>query len=511
MINNRVNEFFIALETSFAGKILNIEEGKFLLNAFKKGDLIKGNCPFLELTLNSLPENELLNLEGMHLVVEEMEFNVDVDLFKADQTISIVIYDRTNIYKSLSTLNQSRNDLYFLKRELAQKNEELIKLREIADSANLEKSRFLAMMSHEIRNPLNVILGYTELIKKEKTSLMAQEYLKYLGISGRNLKVIVADILDLSRVEAGKLELAKDVIQIKTIIHQIKNNYKSCPTDFGVDLIFNISEDLPELVIGDDVRLIQILTNLINNSIKFTAKGSVTTSVKLLFSDAEKVIISFQVKDTGRGMTKEQASKIFDEYQQNRLSDHRIHKGVGLGLSIVKRLVGLMEGRIKVDSTKNYGTLITIDIPFLLDTNPTKSNEIILAQNKTNSLQGKKILVADDSFLNLKIISHILEREKVKFTLVNDGVEAIEAMDSSVFDMVLLDINMPNLKGDELIKRKQEMKLSNSDIPYLALTANGAKEDVKAYKDLGFSDVIPKPFTAKQFVSIIRNTFFKFA
>ncbi|MEN8702983.1 MAG: ATP-binding protein, partial [Polaribacter sp.] len=466
------------------------------------------NCPFLELTLTSIPENELVNLEGMLLVAAEKEFNVDVDLFKANQTISVVIYNRTNIYKSLSTLNQSRNDLYFLKRELAQKNIELIRLREIAEKANEEKSRFLAMMSHEIRNPLNVILGYTELINKEKTSLMAQEYLKYLALSGRNLKVIVDDILDLSRVEAGKLELAKDAIQIKTIIHQIKNNYKSCSIDLGLDLIFNISEDLPDWVIGDDVRLIQVLTNLINNSIKFTTNGSVTTTVKLLFSDAEKAIVSFQIKDTGRGMTKEQSSKIFDEYQQNRLSDHRIHKGVGLGLSIVKRLVSLMDGRIKVDSAKNYGTMITIDVPFLLAVNQTKNNEIVLAQKKRTSLKEKRILVADDSFLNLKIISHILKREKVKFTLVNDGVEAIEAMDSFEFDMVLLDINMPNLKGDELIKRKKEMKLSNSDIPYLALTANNAKEDIEVYKGLGFSDVVPKPFTAKQFVSIIKEHIF---
>ncbi|WP_438972536.1 ATP-binding response regulator [Polaribacter sp.] len=504
MITNRVNEFFIALETNFEGEILNIVEGNFLQDAFRKGDLIHDKCPFLALTLTSLPNHELLNLEGM-LIDYEQEFNVDVDLFKENQRISIVIYDRTNIYKSLSTLNQSRNDLYFLKRELAQKNKELEIQRALADKANAEKSRFLAMMSHEIRNPLNVILGYTELIHKEKTSLMAQEYLKYLSISGRNLKVIVDDILDLSRVEAGKLHLVNDTIQLKAIIHQIKNNYKTCHKDLDVALFFNISDDLPEFVLGDDVRLIQILTNLINNSIKFTSKGSVTTTVKLLFSDAEKALISFQVKDTGRGMTEEQASKIFEEYQQNRLSDHKIHKGVGLGLSIVKRLVSLMGGRIKVDSAKNYGTLMVVDIPFQLSLNHTKKNEVVVAKKKTISLKGKRILVADDSFLNLKIVSHILESEKVQYTLVKDGVEAIKAMDSSTFDMVLLDINMPNLKGDELIMRKEEMKRSNADIPYLALTANNAKEDVSIFKSLGFSGVIPKPFTAKQFIHIIKE------
>lgn len=502
---SKIDDIFIDLITDFSGLIIKVIKGKFLDQDFKLGQSIFDTCPFLEVTLQSLPDSELFVIESMLIVSEGREFNVDLELFKSTENISIIIHNRSNVYKSVNHLNQSRNDLYFLKREIAEKNKELIRLREIADKANAEKSRFLAMMSHEVRNPLNVILGYTELINKEETSLMAQEYLKYITISGRNLKVIVDDILDLSRVEAGKLVLASEPMSISSIIEQIKNNYQGSHKDLDIELEFNVSDNLPEEVLGDDVRLIQILTNLINNSIKFTPRGTVTTSVELLFSDTEKALISFKVKDTGRGMTPEQADKIFDEYQQNRLSDNRMHNGVGLGLSIVKRLVDVMEGRIKVDSLKNYGTTISIDIPFKLDANADSRIAGVSDDNSAISLKDKKVLVADDNFLNLSIVSHILDKEEAEHTLVKDGIEAISAMNKSTFDIVLLDINMPNLKGDELIKRKEEMKQSNSEIPFLALTANNSKEDIEIYKGLGFAGVIPKPFTAIQFVEILKS------
>lgn len=505
MTPSKIDNVFIELVTDFNGLILEINDGSFLEQEFTLNKSIFEPCPFLEGTIDALPLEELFSIESMLIVHEGVDFNVDVELFKSSENISIIIHDRSNVYKSVNHLNQSRNDLYFLKREIAEKNKELIRLREIADKANAEKSRFLAMMSHEVRNPLNVILGYTELINKEETSLMAQEYLKYLTISGRNLKVIVDDILDLSRVEAGKLVLAKEPMSITAIIDQIDKNYQSSHKDIDIELNFNLSDNLPKEVLGDDVRLIQILTNLINNSIKFTPRGTVTTTVDLLFSDTEKALISFKVKDTGRGMTPEQASKIFDEYQQNRLSDNRMHNGVGLGLSIVKRLVDVMKGRIKVDSLKNYGTTITVDIPFDLDANPNATKVDDLSTVSAVSLKGKRVLVADDNFLNLSIVAHILKKEEALHTLVKDGIEAIAAMDKSTFDIVLLDINMPNLKGDELIKRKLEMKKSNSEVPFLALTANNSKEDIALYKELGFAGVIPKPFTAIQFVDILKS------
>ncbi|MFY9241454.1 MAG: ATP-binding protein [Polaribacter sp.] len=505
MRSSKIDKVFIELITNLNGVIQSIVAGKFAYSTFTMQETIFKNCPYLEGTLEALKTSEPFLLEGMVLKEGDKEYNVDLELFKSNNEVSILIHNRTNVYKVVKELNQSRNDLFFLKREIIEKNKELIALRKIADKANEEKSRFLAMMSHEIRNPLNVILGYTELINKEKTPLQIQDYLKYLTISGQNLKVIVDDILDLSRVEAGKLLLINEPINIADILNQIEDNYKSNHSDLDIKLNFDVAKNLPKLVMGDNVRLIQILTNLINNSIKFTPRGSVTTVVETISVDENNTLIRFKVIDTGRGMTEEQAAKVFEEYQQNRLSDNRLHKGVGLGLAIVKRLVNEMKGAIVVESFLRYGTTISIDIPFKIATNSDLIEDDDRDSYEITSLKDKKILVADDNFLNLSIVSHILKKEAANYLLVKDGVEAMEAMEKTTFDIVLLDINMPNLSGEDLIKRKEKLQKSNTKIPFLAMTANNSQEDVEHYLKIGFVDVIPKPFTAIQFVEILKK------
>lgn len=500
----KIENIFIELIVDNQGIVKRISGGKFAFQEFEIGESVFTSCPFLIGTLELLPVKESFLIEAMIIVSDNNEYNIDLELFNSEDEISILIHDRTATYKTISQLNQNRNDLFFLKREISEKNIQLDLLRKAADKANEEKTRFLAMMSHEVRNPLNVILGYTEMINKEKTSPKIQEYLKYLTISGKNLKVIVDDILDLSRVEAGKLQLSNAPISLTSIIEQIKNNYKSSHGDIDIKLVFSCAKNLPKFVLGDDVRIYQILTNLINNSIKFTQKGAVTTNVDVISLEAEKAKISFKVTDTGRGMTDKQAATVFEEYTQNELNDNRIHKGAGLGLSIVKRLVTAMNGSISVQSKVDVGTVFQIDIPFEID------NNIIVEEDKEvvidkNYIEGSKILVADDNFLNRTIVAHILKKEKADFTLVKDGVEAVGAMDDVNFDVVLLDINMPNLTGKELMYHKENYEKRNSTTPFLALTANSSKEDVEGYYKLGFSGFIPKPFTSTQFTDTLNK------
>lgn len=499
-----IDNLHIELIIDLNGDILKVSSGQFIKNQFAIGDSIYTICPFLLGTIEGLPLREPYLVEGMFINANDREYGIDLDLFKATDNVTVLINDRTNVYNFVNHLNQQRNDLFFLKRELAQKNKELHRLRKAADIANEQKSRFLAMMSHEVRNPLNVILGYTELISKEEISLKVKDYLKNLAISGRNLKVIVDDILDLSRVEAGKLQLANDPMNLHHIIDQIENNYKTSHKDTDVVLVFEADKTIPNSIFGDDVRLIQIITNLINNSIKFTPRGKVHTKAKLLSTDNDKAKISFSVKDTGRGMTAEQAERVFEEYQQNTLDDNRVKKGAGLGLSIVKRLVDEMNGRISVDSYVDVGTTITIDIPFEI-CKGSENKDIQDEATSSKSIEGKKILVADDNFLNLTIVSHILVKEKTDFKMVKDGVEALEALQNDTYDIVLLDINMPNLSGEELIMRRNEVHTTNPNTPFVAMTGNSTKEDVIVYKRLGFIDVIPKPYSTEQFTEIVKK------
>lgn len=505
MIPAKIEDVFIQLTTDYSGDITNIVAGKFTKKEFMIQESIYDSCPFLEGTLEALTLNESFLLEGMVIESESKEYNIDLELFKKESVVEILIHNRTNVYKYVDQLNQNRNDIFFIKREIAEKNIELDKLRKIADKANKEKSRFLAMMSHEIRNPLNSILGYAELISSEILSDQVVTYIKNLSSAGKNLKVIVDDILDLSRIEAGKIDLVSEEISIKEIVHNCENDFQHLNTNENVNLVFSVSNKIPKFILGDSVRIQQILANLISNAIKFTEKGSVHTTVNVLSKTENEIKLIFEVADTGRGMSKEQGIKIFEEYQQNELNDNRIHGGAGLGLAIVSRLIKAMNGNVSVKSELNVGTSFFVEIPFprMIKVAPLVVEEI--NEGKDIDLKNKKVLVADDDILNQTIVSHILNKEKANITLVNDGLEALSKIKNENFDVILLDINMPNMTGEELMLEKEMFVKYNSNTPFLALTANTTNEDIERYLKLGFSGVISKPYTIADFVLKIKS------
>ncbi|WP_299670861.1 ATP-binding protein [uncultured Polaribacter sp.] len=503
MIPAKIEDVFIQITTNFFGVIQNIIAGTFVKKEFKLQASIYKACPFLEGTLEALEPHTPFLLEGMLIISNSKEYNVDIELFKNDDNITVLIHNRTNVYKFVAQLNQHRNDIFFIKRELAEKNTELEKLRKIADKANEEKSRFLAMMSHEIRNPLNVILGYSEMISDEQINENVKEYTKHLSISGGNLKVIVNDILDLSRIEAGKLELVNSPINLKKIAENCIQNYQFQNKNTAIKLVFEISEKIPKTVLGDDVRIHQILSNLVSNALKFTTTGIISLKLKCSSEDEKLMNISFEIQDSGRGMTESQAFRIFDEYQQNKKTDHSVFGGAGLGLSIVKRLLKAMNGNISVKSELDKGTIFKIEIPFL----KVISSEKIKIKKEENFpkkiLKGTNILVADDDALNQTIVAHILKKEDVAVTLVKDGLEALHVLKTRVFDLVLLDIHMPNITGEQLVQQKDKFAKENKEIPFLALTANTTPEDLDRYKEIGFVAVISKPYTAAEFIEKI--------
>lgn len=500
MIPAKIEDVFIEIATNSFGVIKNINAGKFAKKEFILEESIYNTCPFLEGMLDFLPNKEPFLLEGMVLTSEGEEYNVDAELFKNKASVIILIHNRTNVYKVVNQLNQDRNNIFFLKRELAEKTIELEKQRKIAEKANEEKSRFLAMMSHEVRNPLNVILGYSEMISKEEINKNVQEYSKLLSISGKHLKIIVDDILDLSRIEAGKLELVNSEINVKQLAENCIINFKHQNKKEDVQLVLKLSKIIPNIVLGDDARIHQILSNLLSNAIKFTQKGEISLTINLISEDKNTIKLSFEIKDSGRGMTKEQAAKIFNEYHQNKKSDNRVFGGAGLGLSIVKRLLTAMNGTISVESKLNIGTVFKVEIPFLKVNSVKKNKEKI---NITKSLTGKRILVADDDMLNQTIVAHILNKENVKLTLVKDGLEALNALKTKIFDLVLLDIHMPNITGEQLVQQKNDFNKANINIPFLALTANTTPEDIKRYHKIGFAAIISKPYTANDFLERI--------
>lgn len=503
MIPAKIENVFLEVITNKQGIIKNIVAGKFAIKEFVINTSIFTPCPFLFGSLDAIPKEESFLMEGMIIVSENTEFNVDLELFSSHDDISVLIHNRSKVYKTISQLNQNRNDLFFMKREISEKNKELAILREASDKANEEKTRFLAMMSHEIRNPLNTILGYANMISEENLSDKVQEYVSYLSRASTDLKVIVEDILDLSRIEAGKLELASEEINLNSLVKSCFVNFKNQNKNNSLKLELFISEELPKKLLGDSVRVTQILNNLMSNALKFTKKGTVSLHAEIISESSKTSEIRLKIVDTGRGMSEEQTVKIFDEYSQTKLDDNRVFGGAGLGLSIVKRMVEAMNGSISVASKLNLGTTFSVEIPFkkvLKNGLDAKGNTETSLQK---SLKGKRILLADDDALNHKIISYFLEKEEMIITSADNGLEALQAINEHHFDVVILDINMPELSGEELMNQKATFQ-KNRETPFIALTGNATQEYKRNYLKIGFSDVIFKPFKPAEFIRKIK-------
>ncbi|WP_139958243.1 ATP-binding response regulator [Flavicella sediminum] len=508
MVPTKIEDLFIQLKTDFSGTILEIEAGKFVADQLVPKNSIYELCPFLEASLEDLPLHEVYHLNTMLIVVDTIEYNVDLELIRAIHDVSILIHDRSSVYKHVSQLNQNRNDLILLKRELDLKNTELENLKIIAEKANEEKSRFLAVMSHEIRNPLNSILGYSEMIATEAEELSIIRYANFLTRAGKNLRVIVDDILDLSRIEAGRLELIEESISIKEVIENCVNDFRFQLK--GGDLAIQLIEEntLPKFIDGDAVRITQILSNLINNAIKFTQKGIISIGIAVISEDESISTIRFYVNDTGRGMTQDQIKTIFREYEQTQARDQHNKGGAGLGLSIVKRLTEAMKGLVTVESTVNVGTKFSVDIPFrrthLDSVEYVKSEELV-----TIDLIGKEILLVDDDRLNLTIMDHVLSKEGCALTLVGDGQDALELLKTKRFDAVILDINMPRMTGEELMRKNDLFTEYNKETPFIALTGNTGKTDQDRYVVLGFFNVLSKPYTFVKLIDTLKKAIYK--
>lgn len=510
MLPAKIQDRFIQVTTDAIGTIVAIDSGVFSESEFTVGDSIYNTCPFLEFTLDNLPIRESFLMDAMIIGSGDKEYNVDIELFKSNNEVSVLIINRTTVYQYIKELNQNRNEISIVKHQIDRQNKELAELRKVAEKATEEKSRFLAMMSHEVRNPLNVILGYANMIATESTCPVALGYVKSLLVAGNNLKVIVNDILDISRIEAGKLELALEPISLYETVEMCVKDFELQHKESSVSLKYTVSNKVPNQVQGDAVRITQILANLISNAIKFTKKGSITLNVAVNSETEALSVVQFTLADTGRGMTEAQVETIFNEYEQVELNDNRVHKGAGLGLSIVKRLVEAMQGKITLVSQVDVGSTFNIQIPFKKIGNLEANTAIDLKPTlQMYDLKGAEVLYADDDELNHVIVAHLLSKEGANTTLVNDGLEALSALKKKKFDIVLLDIQMPNKTGEDLIKEKYLFTKFNGTTPLLAITANTNKNDIDRYKSLGFLDVIPKPYTPEQLIRKISSHFKK--
>ncbi len=359
----------------------------------------------------------------------------------------------------------------------------------IAEDAVKAKQQFLSNMSHEIRTPMNAIIGFTKVVLKTDLSAKQKEYLTAIKISGDALIVLINDILDLAKVDAGKMSFEQTPFKMSESISTMLHLFETKIQEKNLELVKEYDSRIPQVLVGDPVRLNQIILNLVSNAVKFTTKGKITVSVRLLAEDEEKTTIEFAVKDTGIGIEENKIGKIFENFQQATSGTSRLFGGTGLGLAIVKQLVEPQGGTLHVKSTIDEGSTFS----FILNFQKTKAE----AEPETEKvkldteIENIKVLVAEDIALNQLLMKTLLDDFGFECDIVANGKIAIENLQRNNYDIILMDLHMPEMNGFEATEYiRNEL---NSKIPIIALTADVTTVDLAKCKAAGMNDYIAKP------------------
>ncbi len=460
-----------------------------------------------------------LNIEEADKKLQQMEFSNQIiadSLAYLEKELKMEMAFQEELYEKDTTRNillalglivlLLAGGLWSRNRYIRKTNRALAIAKDRAERSEQFKEQFLANMSHEIRTPMHAISGMVKILERNEHPPSQDVYLNAMQTSSDNLGVILNDVLDLSKIEAGKLDIESMPMKPAAVIENVTQILKYKAEEKGLGLNYQINDDVPSLVMGDPTRLSQILVNLVGNAIKFTEKGSVDI---LLCKENDR--LRFAIRDTGIGIPKDQLESIFSAFEQAKGSTTRHYGGTGLGLSISHQLTELQNGKIWVESEEGKGSTFYVELPLFVAAADAIGKDLITEdrlKTMAASLKGIRILLAEDNAFNQMIAQDDLAFyiEEVTIDTVENGALAVEKFKTENYDLILMDVQMPEMNGFEATKKIREIEQSTGRekrIPIIAMTASLLKSEIDHCYESGMNNYIPKPYSSNELVGTI--------